>query len=72
MRRVLNAQGASSNPPIHIKFGGPKCKGMKTRAKSSKKLICRVLNAQGTKCTGRVKYPPPPRIQNLGALSAKE
>ena len=45
-------QGASSTPPlprntkviIITKFGGPKCKEMKTRAKSTKKV-----NAQGTK-----------------------
>ena len=57
MRRVLNAQGVTSTPSIpsnmmvslQTKFGGPKCKGMKTRAKSSKKLMRRVLNAQGTK-----------------------
>ena len=56
MHRVLYAQGATSTPSIprntmdslHTKLGGPKCKGMETRAKSTKKSMRRVLNAQGT------------------------
>ena len=34
---------------LHTKFGVPMCKGIKTRAKSTKELMRRVLNVQGTK-----------------------
>ena len=74
MCRVLNAQGVSSNPPpthtprntmvsLHTKFGGPKCKGKETRAKSSKMPPGGAPEAPWG--VGGVKYPPYPGTLKL-------
>ena len=80
MYQKVNAQGTD--------FESPNQKELETRSKSTKIVnvqgskwpkfqMRRVLNAQGNKCAGCVKYPAPRNTMvnlhtNLGALSAKE